>query len=323
MPRFLVTGGAGFIGSNIVHELVGRGESVRVLDDLSTGHMANLDGVLDSVEFIKGSAADADAARAAAKGVEVVLHQGALGSVPRSVKDPKTSNHANVTGTLTMLVAARDAGVRRFIFASSSSVYGANPVQPRTEDLAPMPQSPYAASKLAAESYVRVFAQVYGMETVSLRYFNIYGPRQRTDGPYAAVVPVFTTRLLAGEACAIYGDGLQSRDFTFVSDCVRANLLAAEAPAAKVAGETFNVAAGNECTVNKLFDMIRRAVGSGPEAVHEPDRPGDARRARASVEKAARGLGFKAEVRLEEGIRRTVEFIRGARRQGPFEGSSA
>ncbi len=311
MPKFLVTGGAGFIGSNIVHELVARGEQVRVLDDLATGSLDNLGGALDEIEFVEGSVADGDVARAAVDGIDFVLHQGALGSVPRSVADPMASNLANVTGTLQMLVAARDAGVKRFVHASSSSIYGENPAQPRTEDLRPMPISPYAASKLAAETYVSVFHRVYGLPTVSLRYFNIYGPRQKSDGPYAAVVPMFATRLLAGEACEIHGDGEQSRDFTYVGDCVKANILATQAPAGDVAGQAFNIAAGGETTLNELFEMIRKSIGGGPDAVRVAPRPGDVRQARASVEKARRLLGFSAEVPVAEGIEKTVGFFCG------------
>jgi len=310
MPKYLVTGGAGFIGSNIVHELVARGESVRVLDDLSTGALENLQGVADEVDFVEGSVADGEAARAAVRGVEVVLHQGALGSVPRSVADPVRSNHANVTGTLQMLVASREEGVRRFVHASSSSIYGENPEQPRRENLTPMPVSPYAVSKLAAEAYVRAFARVYGMETVALRYFNIYGPRQKPDGPYAAVVPVFAMRLMAGETCPIHGDGEQSRDWTFIADCVRANLLAAEAPAEDVSGEVINIAAGGETTVNELFRLVRDAVGGGPEPEHTEPRAGDVRQAMADVSKARRLLGFSAETPVADGIGVTVEHFK-------------
>ena len=300
---YLVTGGAGFIGSNIVEALVARGTSVRVLDDLSNGREENLAPFSDRVDFVRGDLRDRGAVRACMRGVEVVLHLGALGSVKRSVEDPLTSNEVNVTGTLNVLAAAKDAGVRRVVFSSSSSVYGENPTLPKREDLPCLPISPYAVSKLAAESYARVFARLYDLETVCLRYFNVFGPRQRPDSPYAAVIPLFMQCALDARPVTIYGDGLQSRDFTYVSNVVRANLAAADA--AGVSGRVFNIACAERYSVLDIVSILGEAIGRHVDVVHEEARIGDVRHSQADVSAAQQALGYSVEVGLREGLART------------------
>ena len=306
---YLVTGGAGFIGSHIVERLVGEGHDVRVLDDFSSGHEANLESFRTKVELIRGDIRDAQLVNDAVNGVDIVFHEAALGSVPRSVADPLTTHEVNITGTLNVLLAARDAGVKRVVYASSSSVYGETPVLPKSEDLTPQPLSPYALSKLAGEHYSSVFKHVYGFEIVSLRYFNIFGPRQDPESQYAAVVPRFITALLEGRAPVVYGDGLQSRDFTYVENVVNANLLASEAEG--VAGRAFNVACGGRYSLLDLLARIKEALGSGIDAIHEEPRAGDVRDSQASIESAQRELGYQVSVGFEEGLRRTVEWYRG------------
>jgi len=306
---YLVTGGAGFIGSHIVERLVGEGHDVRVLDDFSSGHEANLESFRTKVELIRGDIRDAQLVNDAVNGVDIVFHEAALGSVPRSVADPLTTHEVNITGTLNVLLAARDAGVKRVVYASSSSVYGETPVLPKSEDLTPKPLSPYALSKLTGEHYSSVFKHVYGFEIVSLRYFNIFGPRQDPESQYAAVVPRFITALLEGRAPVVYGDGLQSRDFTYVENVVSANLLASEAEG--VAGRAFNVACGGRYSLLDLLARIKEALGSGIDAIHEEPRAGDVRDSQASIEDAQRELGYQVSVRFEEGLRRTVEWYRG------------
>ncbi|HZM88268.1 MAG TPA: SDR family oxidoreductase [Blastocatellia bacterium] len=306
---YLVTGGAGFIGSHIVERLVGEGHDVRVLDDFSSGHEANLESFRTKVELIRGDIRDAQLVNDAVNGVDIVFHEAALGSVPRSVADPLTTHEVNITGTLNVLLAARDAGVKRVVYASSSSVYGETPVLPKSEDLTPKPLSPYALSKLTGEHYSSVFKHVYGFEIVSLRYFNIFGPRQDPESQYAAVVPRFITALLEGRAPVVYGDGLQSRDFTYVENVVSANLLASEAEG--VAGRAFNVACGGRYSLLDLLARIKEALGSGIDAIHEEPRAGDVRDSQASIEAAQRELGYQVSVGFEEGLRRTVEWYRG------------
>jgi UDP-glucose 4-epimerase len=308
---YLVTGGAGFIGANVVEALVASGEAglpVRVLDDLSNGLAANLEPFGDSVELIEGDLRDEATVRRAVDGVEVVLHLGALGSVPRSIADPATSNAVNVDGTLNVLVAARDAGVRRVVFSSSSSVYGANPTLPKREDLPTAPISPYAVSKQAGESYTRVFARVYDLETVCLRYFNVFGPRQRPDSPYAAVIPLFMRWAIEGKPLVIYGDGQQSRDFRFVTNVVRANLLAATAPDAS--GRVLNVACGRRYSLLDIVASLEAAVGHPLERDHRPPRPGDIKHSQADVSLAREILGYEVEVSFEDGLARTWEAFR-------------
>jgi len=305
---FLVTGGAGFIGSHITERLVSEGGDVRVLDDLSSGHESNLDSFRGGVELIRGDIRDVQLVNEAAKGVDVVFHEAALGSVPRSVADPVTTHEVNITGTLNVLLAARDAGVRRVVYASSSSVYGETPVLPKREDMSPQPLSPYALSKLAGEHYASVFKHVYDFDIVSLRYFNIFGPRQDPESQYAAVIPRFITALLEGKAPVIYGNGLQSRDFTYVENVVNANLLAAEAEG--VGGQAFNVACGGRYTLLDLLARIREILGSDIEPIHEAARAGDVRDSQASIEAAEQALGYSVSVDFEEGLRRTVDWYR-------------
>ena len=308
MTTYLVTGGAGFIGSNIVAALVARGERVRVLDDYSTGRRENLALVLDRIELLKGDLRDLKTCRRAAEGVEYVLHQGAVPSVQRSVDDPLASNEANVNGTLNLLVAARDAHVRRVVYASSSSVYGDSPTLPKCEDMPTAPKSPYATSKLAAEHYCRAFTEVYGLETVSLRYFNVFGPRQDPTSEYSAVIPLFIGAMLAGRRPTVYGDGLQSRDFTYVDNNVQANLLAATAPG--VAGQTFNIACGERYSLLDLIAALNRILGTDIEPLYGPPRPGDVKHSLADITLAQERLGYVVRVGFEEGLERTVAWYR-------------
>jgi UDP-glucose 4-epimerase len=305
---YLVTGGAGFIGSHICERLLRDGQRVRVYDDLSSGKEENLSNLGGDVEFIRGDVRDRASLAQAMRDVHVVFHEAAIGSVPRSVADPVTTHESNITGTLHVLLTARDAGVRRVVYASSSSVYGETPELPKHEGMVPQPLSPYALSKLAGEYYISVFKHVYGFEAVSLRYFNIFGPRQDPESQYAAVVPRFVTALLAGKAPTVYGDGMQSRDFTYVDNVVEANLLASEADG--VAGQCFNVACGGRYTLLDLLARLKAIIGSSVEAVHEAGRAGDVRDSQASIEAAQRALGYKVSVGFDEGVRRTVEWYR-------------
>lgn len=304
--NYLITGGAGFIGSHIAERLVRDGHAVRVLDDLSAGKEENLASFRDQVEFVRGDIRNADVVRDAVRDVEVVFHQAALGSVPRSVADPVTTHEVNITGTLNVLLAACDAGVRRVVFASSSSVYGETPELPKHEGMQPQPLSPYALSKLAGEHYIQVFKHVYGFEAVALRYFNIFGPRQDPESHYAAVIPKFAAALLDGNRPTIYGDGLQSRDFTYVENVVNANLQASEAP--NIAGRAFNVACGGRYTLLELLARLKEALGSDIEPIHEEARVGDVRDSQASIEAAEEGFGYNVSVGFEEGLRRTVAW---------------
>ncbi|MEI6970075.1 MAG: SDR family oxidoreductase [bacterium] len=306
--KYLVTGGAGFIGSNLVAALVKSGHKVRILDNFATGRPENLRGLRSSVEVIKGDIRDLATGRRAVKGIKYVFHQAALASVPRSVADPLTSNQVNVDGTLNMLVAARDEGVERFMFASSSSVYGDTLVLPKREDMIPSPLSPYAAQKLAGEHYCRMFFTLYGLQTYALRYFNVFGPRQDPASQYAAVIPLFLGAIRDGKGPRIYGDGKQTRDFTFVDDVVAANLCCCKAPA-KHAGGVFNVACGRRITVNALANGLIKAMGSNVKPVHVPERQGDIRDSQADSTRARKLLGWKPSVDFDEGLRRTVEWF--------------
>jgi nucleoside-diphosphate-sugar epimerase len=299
----LVTGGAGFIGSHLVDALVAMGASVRVLDDLSTGLLSNLAPVVARIEVIEASLLSRDACAAACDGVDFIYHQAALGSVPRSLVDPASTIAANVSGTANLLAAARDASVRRVVYASSSSVYGDSQRQPRREGEEGTPLSPYALSKQMTELLAAEFGRDFALETVGLRYFNVYGPRQRPDGPYAAVVPRFFAAAAAGEQPTIYGDGEQSRDFTFVGDAVNANLLAATA-SPQACGRAFNVGGGHETSVNELARAIRSLAG-GPAPHHQPPRAGDVRQAVASLEAVATALGYAPTVALAAGLAAT------------------
>ena len=308
MALYLVTGGAGFIGSNLVHALVRRGDAVRVLDDFSTGRRCNLAGVLDDIDLMEGDLRDLATCRRAVAGVDSVLHQGAVPSVPRSVADPLTSHHANATATLNLLVAARDADVRRFVYASSSSIYGDSPALPKHEAMAARPKSPYAVAKLAAESYCRTFYELYGLETVSLRYFNVFGPRQDPGSPYSAVIPRFIKAMLAGRAPQINGDGLQSRDFTFVANNVAANLAAATVPT--VGGEVFNIACGQRFTLLDLVAQLNTILGTTIEPHFAPSRQGDVLHSLADISRAQEKLGYAVTVDFGAGLARTVAWYR-------------
>jgi len=314
--RYLVTGGAGFIGSNLVHALVARGETVRVLDNLATGRRENLSRLLaehgQQVELVEASITDPEACARAVAGVEYVFHQAAIPSVPRSVEDPIGSHHANVTGTLTLLEAARRGGVKRLVFAASSSAYGERlPNEAKVETMTPDPLSPYAVQKVACEHYLRVYHSVYGFETVALRYFNVFGPRQDPKSQYAAAIPNFVTAALGGRAATIYGDGGQSRDFCFIENIIEANLKAAITVGA--AGEMFNVACGEAVTLLEVVDTIGRIVGTNVPPHHEPGRTGDIRHSLANIDKARRVLGYEGKVRFAEGIERTIAWYRETR----------
>ena len=311
--RVLVTGGAGFIGSNLVDALVARGDDVVVLDNLATGRA---DNVPEGVVFVQGSAADEAVVAKAIEGCRVVYHQGALGSVSRSVADPLASDRANVAGTLAVLHAAQRAGVGRVVLASSSSVYGGASRLPTPESVPLQPRSPYAVTKLAGEHYARVFWELHGLETVSLRYFNVYGPRQRPDSEYAAVIPRFVEALLSGADPQVHGDGRQSRDFTFVADAVQANLRAAEAPAAGCAGQAFNVARGEPASLLDLLDILGSELGVTPQPTHGPPRAGDVRASHADISAARTALGYEPEVSLRDGLTRTLAWFRGVRVSG-------
>ncbi len=308
MRTFLVTGGAGFIGSHIAEALVRRGDKVRVLDNLSTGYLANLDAIGDQVEFIEGDLVDGPLVAEAVEGVDCIFHQAALASVPRSVKAPLDTNAACVTGTVTLLDAARRAGVRRVVYASSSSVYGDQPTSPKRETDVPAPISPYGAAKLAAEYYCRSFTATYGFETVSIRYFNVFGPRQDPNSQYSAVIPLFITAMLSGRQPVVYGDGGQSRDFTFVANVVHANLLAADAP--KAAGCAMNAATGGSISLLELIAALNEALGTDVQSLFDPPRPGDIRDSKADVSLARELLGYEPQVDFREGLKRSIDYYR-------------
>ena len=306
--NYLVTGGAGFIGSNIVEELVARGERVRVLDNFSTGKRANIAPFATRIECIEGDIRELATVRAAVAGMDFVLHQAALPSVPRSIEDPVGSNETNVCGTLNVLVAARDAKVKRVVYAASSSAYGNIKVSPKREDLPTQPASPYAVAKLTGEYYCRVFAGVYGLETVCLRYFNVFGPRQDPRSLYAAVIPRFINALLDGERPTIYGDGEQTRDFTFVANVVAANLLACTAP--KVGGGLYNIACGESISLLQVCKELQRMLRSKLEPVFEPARAGDVKHSLADIGAARAALGYAPQVPFHDGLARTVEYFK-------------
>ena len=305
--KILVTGGAGFIGSHLSEELVRRGHTVRVADSLITGKRSNLDHV-PGVEFLEGDLADEPVAKRAVDGMEYVLHQAAIPSVPRSVKDPITSNRANVDATLNVLVAARDAGVRRLVFAGSSSAYGNTPTLPKREDMPSNPLSPYALQKVVGEQYLQMFTRLYGLETVSIRYFNVFGPRQDPTSPYSGVISVFATALIENRSPKIYGDGEQTRDFTYVANVVDGVLRACEAPGAS--GEVINVATGGRISLNQLFETMKKLVSATVRPAYAEPRAGDVKDSQADITKARRILGYEPTVSFEEGLRRTVEWYR-------------
>jgi len=308
MSKVVVTGGAGFIGSHLVQELLKRGYQVSILDNLSTGKFSNVEPVLISkdAEFVRGSISDLRLLRKVLSGADYVFHQAALPSVPRSIKNPRASHITNATGTLNVLLAARDNGVKKVVFASSSSVYGDTPTLPKVEDMAPNPQSPYAVTKLAAEQYCRVFERVYGLNTACLRYFNVYGPRQDPGSLYAAVIPLFINSALTGKSPVIFGDGEQTRDFTYVKDVVTANILAAESLATGV----FNVGSGSRVTINRLAQLIIKIVGDSKiKVVHREARSGDILHSLADISLAGT-FGYRPRYTLEEGLPEVVEYLR-------------
>ncbi len=304
---YLVTGGAGFIGSHLCERLVSEGQQVRVFDNFVSGKEANLASVRSEIELIRGDVRDALAVRDAMQGVQFVFHEAALGSVPRSVEDPLTTHDINITGTLNVLLAARAAGVKRVIYASSSSVYGETLELPKHEGMPPQPLSPYALSKLTGEYYIQVFKQIYGFEAVALRYFNIFGERQDPESQYAAVIPKFITALVRGQRPVVYGDGEQSRDFTYVENVVEANLLASEADG--IAGRFFNVACGGRYTLLELLSKIKGLLGSELEPLHEAPRAGDVRDSQASIQEAEAAMDYQITVDFDEGLRRTVSWF--------------
>src|SRR5579859_803491 len=310
MAKYLVTGAAGFIGSSLVRALLERGEQVRGIDNFSTGRRENLTEVLSAMDFREADILDLEAMRSACAGVDYVLHEAAIPSVPKSVVDPLGSNRANVDGTVNVLVAARDAKVKRVVYAASSSAYGDTPTLPKHEGMKPDPISPYAVAKLASEQYMISFYRCYQLETVALRYFNIFGPRQDPSSPYSGVLAKFITMMLRGEQPSIYGDGEQSRDFTYIDNAVSANLLACKAPSAKVAGQVFNVATGRRVTLNETFKLLQPLTNFTGQPKHGPERSGDVKHSLADISKAEAGLGYKPTVDFEEGLRGTVEWYR-------------
>ena len=313
MAIYLITGIAGFIGSALARAVLAQGDKVRGIDNLSTGKMENLAEILDSIDFRKADLLDAKATEAACADVDYVLHQAAIPSVPRSVLNPLESNRANVDATVQLLVAAKDAKVKRVVYAASSSAYGDTPTLPKHEEMIPNPISPYAVAKLAGEHYMASFWRCYGLETVSLRYFNIFGPRQDPNSPYSGVLAKFITQMLKGEQPTIFGDGTQSRDFTYVDNAVSANLLACQAPASEVAGRVFNVAVGRRVDLNETFQSLRTITGYKSDVKYAPERAGDVKHSLADLTRARKCLGYEPKVNFEEGLRRTVEWYRKAR----------
>ena len=309
MAHYLVTGGAGFIGSHLAEELVRRGHQVRVADSLITGKRSNLDHI-PGVEFLEGDLAEMDMARKAVDGIEVVLHQAAIPSVPRSVTDPMTSHRANVDATLNMLLASRDAGVKRLVFAASSSAYGDTPTLPKHEEMPTNPLSPYALQKVIGEQYLQMFTRLYGLETVSIRYFNVFGPRQDPTSPYSGVISVFATALLENRPPTIFGDGEQTRDFTYIANVVNGVLRAAEAPDAS--GQIINVATGGRISLNQLFEEMRTLIGADVRPNYAPTRAGDVRDSQAEITKARTILGYEPTVSFEDGLKNTLDWYRTA-----------
>ncbi len=310
MALYLITGIGGFIGSSLARALLSSGEQVRGVDNFSTGKRENIAEILDRIDFREADIGDLDAMHKACAGVDFVLHQAAIPSVPKSVQDPLGSNRANVDGTVNVLVAARDAQVTRVIYAASSSAYGDTPTLPKNEAMSPDPISPYAVAKLASERYMISFSRCYQLETVSLRYFNIFGPRQDPSSPYSGVLARFIMQMLRGEQPTIFGDGETSRDFTYIDNAVEANLLACKAPANQAAGQVFNVATGTRITLNQAFKSLQGMTAYSGQPRYEPERKGDIKHSLADISKAQAGLGYNPKVNFEEGLRRTVEWYR-------------
>lgn len=308
MEKFLVTGGAGFIGSNICKKLVSEGRFVRVVDNLLTGKKSNLADIIDKIEFIEADMGDEQTAVSVMKDIDVVLHQGALPSVPLSVDNPAATHKHCVDATFTLLLAARNTGVRRFVYAASSSAYGDSPISPKVETIKPNPLSPYAVSKLVGEYYCSVFSEVFGLETISLRYFNVFGPNQDPKSQYAAAIPAFVTSILKDQPPTIYGDGEQSRDFTFIDNVVEANLLAAGVKQTK--GQVVNIACGQAVTVNKIIEMINDYIGKKIKPIYTDPRPGDVKHSLADITMAQNILGYKPSVSFETGLQKAIEWYR-------------
>jgi len=314
MALYLVTGIAGFIGSSIARALLARGDEVRGIDNYSTGKRENLTEIVHQIDLREADLLDLEAVHKACKGVDYIFHEAAIPSVPKSVLDPLGSNQANIDGTVHLLIAAKDAKVKRVVYAASSSAYGDTPTLPKREDMPPNPISPYAVAKLASEYYMTSFYRCYGLETVCLRYFNIFGPRQDPSSPYSGVLAKFITQMLAGEEPTIFGDGTQSRDFTYIDNTVDANLLAASAPAVLAAGRVFNVATGTRVDLNETFQSLKKITGFKGNIKYGPDRAGDVKHSLADLSRTEKALGYKPKVSFEEGLRRTVEWYRGQQR---------
>ena len=308
MARYLITGIAGFIGSSLAQALVDQGHEVSGFDNLSTGNLENIARIRESINFQVMDLQDKDGVRDACKGIDYILHQGALASVPRSVKDPLGSHESNINGTLNLLIAARDAGVRRIVYAASSSAYGDQPAQPKHEDMLPMPLSPYAVQKLTCEYYIQAFYRVYGLEGVCLRYFNIFGPHQAADSPYSGVIAQFIFKMLAGETPTIFGDGSTSRDFTYIDNAVSANLLACQAPKEVATGRVFNVGTGKSSTLNEVYAGIANILGFSGDPIYGAPRAGDIAHSLASIERASHELGYRPKTDFYEGLKKTVAW---------------
>jgi UDP-glucose 4-epimerase len=308
MARYLITGIAGFIGSTLAHALVEQGHEVRGTDNLSTGTLDNLADIRRSISFEQIDLQDVAGMRSACEGVDFVLHQGALASVPRSVEDPLTSHESNINGTLNLLIAAREAKVKRIVYAASSSAYGDQPTQPKQEDMPPLPLSPYAVQKLTCEYYIQSFHRAYGLEGVCLRYFNIFGPRQAADSPYSGVIAQFTYKMMAGEAPTIFGDGLTSRDFNYVDNAVSANLLACQAPSSVATGRVFNIGTGKSHTLNQVYAAIAGQLGFSGKPIYGPPREGDIKHSLANIDRAVKELGYQPKLQFHDGLRKTVAW---------------
>ncbi len=308
MARYLITGIAGFIGSTLAHALVEQGQEVRGIDNLSTGNLDNLADIRSEIDFEQMDLQDVGGMKAACEGVDFVLHQGALASVPRSVKDPLTSHESNINGTLNLLIAARDAKVRRIVYAASSSAYGDQPTQPKQEDMLPLPLSPYAVQKLTCEYYIQSFYRAYGLEGICLRYFNIFGPRQAADSPYSGVIAQFTFKMMAGQTPTIFGDGLTSRDFNYVDNAVSANLLACQASSSVATGRVFNIGTGRSHTLNDVYAAIAGELGFTAAPNYGPERAGDIKHSLADISRATKELGYQPKAHFHDGLRKTVAW---------------
>jgi UDP-glucose 4-epimerase len=308
MARYLITGIAGFIGSSLAHALLEQGHTVSGVDNLITGNLDNLASIRNRITFRQIDIQDVDGMKEACTGVDIVLHQAALASVPRSVKDPLTSHNSNINGTLNLLIASRDAGVRRIVYAASSSAYGDQPTQPKQEDMLPRPLSPYAVQKLTCEYYIQSFYRSYGLEGICLRYFNIFGPRQAADSPYSGVIAQFVYKMMAGQTPTIFGDGLTSRDFNFIDNAVSANLLAATAPPEVATGRVFNVGTGNSVTLNEVYDAIAEQLNFKARPNYGPFREGDIKHSLADISRARTELGYEPKAQFHEGLRKTVAW---------------